>query len=156
MLLCISPGIGCTRSASRKNQSSRRASKALETGVIVPDDRFGYKSTPQLSAEQSSGGYIRGRLRRIGAKRIAAQSPLYALFFPPLSFSRKKKVVKSEQLNYFYIYFRPRQRDITLVLKFCLLQILMFTAERRVRDNFSAILKLPVIVILEWQKTRHK
>ena len=50
------------------------------------------------------GGYIRGRLRRIGAQRIAAQSPLYALFFPPLSFSRKKKVVKNEQPKYLSIY----------------------------------------------------
>ena len=50
------------------------------------------------------GGYIRGRLRRLGAKRLAAQSPLYALFFPPLSFSRKKKVVKNEQPKYLSIY----------------------------------------------------
>ena len=39
----------------------------LETGVVVPDDRFGYKQILSLLAEQSSGGYIRGRLRRIGA-----------------------------------------------------------------------------------------
>ena len=57
------------------------------------------------------GGYIRGILRRIGAQRIAAQSPLYALFFPPLSFSRKKKVVKNEQLKYLSIYHRPQQRN---------------------------------------------
>ena len=77
-------------------------------------DRFGYKLTLSLSAEQSKGGYIRGRLRRIGAKRIAAQSPLYALFFPPLSFSRKKKVVKKEQLYPLFISPRPRQQDWSL------------------------------------------
>ena len=65
------------------------------------------------------GGYIRGILRRIGAQRIAAQSPLYALFFPPLSFSRKKKVVKNEQLKYLSIYLdrgsaiSPLNADIT-------------------------------------------
>ena len=37
---------GCTRSASGKNQSSRRASKALETGAVVLGDRFGYKFAP--------------------------------------------------------------------------------------------------------------
>ena len=68
-------------------------------------ERFGRQLAKSLSAEQSSGGYIRGRLRRIGAQRIAAQSPLYALFFPPLSFSRKKKVVKNEQPKYLSIYF---------------------------------------------------
>ena len=61
-------------------------------------DRFGYKPILSLSAEQSKGGYIRGKLRRIGAKRIAAQSPLCLLFFPTLSFSGKKKALKNEQL----------------------------------------------------------
>ena len=46
---------GCTRSASGKKQSSRRASKALETGVAVPDDRFGDEFAPQISAEQTGG-----------------------------------------------------------------------------------------------------
>ena len=46
---------GCTRSASGKNQSSRRASKALETGAVVPGDRFGYNLVVSLSAEQSGG-----------------------------------------------------------------------------------------------------
>ena len=63
------------------------------------------------------GGYIRGILRRIGAQRIAAQSPLYALFFPPLSFSRKKKVVKNEQLNLFFKYLWPRKRDLTYLIQ---------------------------------------
>ena len=89
----------------------------LETGGLTLADRFGYKPILSLSAEQSSGGYIRGRLRRIGAKRIAAQSPLYALFFPPLSFSRKKKVVKNEQLKYLSIYLWSLKRDLTYLIQ---------------------------------------
>ena len=71
----------------------------------MPAEHFGRYLARVLSAEQSKGGYIRGKLRRIGAKRIAAQSPLCALFFPPLSFSRKKKVVKNEQPKYLSICF---------------------------------------------------
>ena len=84
------------------------------------------------------GGYIRGILRRIGAQRIAAQSPLYALFFPPLSFSRKKKVVKKEQPKYLSIYHRPRQRNqsffdinkINHYITISLLQLLLTAAAR--------------------------
>ena len=60
----------------------------------MPAEHFGRYLARALSAEQSSGGYIRGKLRRIGAKRIAAQSPLCLLFFPTLSFSGKKKAKK--------------------------------------------------------------
>ena len=35
---------GCTRSVSEKNLDDIRATKALETGAVVPGDRFGYKS----------------------------------------------------------------------------------------------------------------
>ena len=111
-------------------------------------DRFGYKLTLSLSAEQSQGEYIKGETAPNRSVAYRGAIPLYACFSLELSFSGKKKAEK-EQLKYLSIYHRSRQRDLIYLIQttdFARLKN-QSVAEVRFRDNFSVTSILVVTAI---------